>query len=70
MHDTRTEGCTEKAMDGAAAGGHLEMVQWLHKNRSEVRVCGGGRVRYAAFPFAAPRFFRLLGPRASTLASA
>ena len=24
-------------MDGAAAGGHLEMVQWLHKNRSEVR---------------------------------
>ncbi|CAN0275436.1 unnamed protein product, partial [Hapterophycus canaliculatus] len=38
LHDNRTEGCTEKAMDGAAANGHLEMVKWLHHNRPEVCV--------------------------------
>ncbi|ETI43012.1 hypothetical protein F443_11947 [Phytophthora nicotianae P1569] len=26
---------TEAAMDRAACGGHLEMIQWLHVNRSE-----------------------------------
>ena len=36
LHEYRTEGCTEKAMDGAALEGHLEVVKWLHHNRSEV----------------------------------
>lgn len=37
LHECRTEGCTEKALDTAAAAGHLEVVQWLHENRTEVR---------------------------------
>lgn len=28
-------GCTTAAMDGAAANGHMEVVQWLHQNRNE-----------------------------------
>lgn len=27
--------CTTRAMDGAAGGGHLEMLQWLAENRGE-----------------------------------
>ncbi|GMF44317.1 unnamed protein product [Phytophthora fragariaefolia] len=27
--------CTASAMDGAAAGGHLNVVRWLHENRPE-----------------------------------
>lgn len=27
--------CTTAAMDGAAANNHLEVVKWLHENRSE-----------------------------------
>jgi hypothetical protein len=34
-HHDRTEGCTVRAMDRAASRGHLEVVQWLHSNRSE-----------------------------------
>lgn len=29
------QGCTREAMDGAAANGHLDVVQWLHENRQE-----------------------------------
>ncbi|KAL3662041.1 hypothetical protein V7S43_012848 [Phytophthora oleae] len=32
LHSNRTEGCTTRAMDGAAANGNLEMLQWLHHN--------------------------------------
>ncbi|KAG4049431.1 hypothetical protein PC123_g15276, partial [Phytophthora cactorum] len=35
LHETRSEGCTTAAMDGAANEGHLEAVKWLHLNRSE-----------------------------------
>ncbi|GLE11842.1 hypothetical protein PINS_up024571 [Pythium insidiosum] len=35
LHANRTEGCTLKAMDGAAMNGHLGIVQWLHAHRSE-----------------------------------
>ncbi|KAE8990066.1 hypothetical protein PR003_g24627 [Phytophthora rubi] len=28
-------GCTAAAMDGAAANGHMDVVQWLHHNRNE-----------------------------------
>ncbi|KAE9087782.1 hypothetical protein PF007_g20240 [Phytophthora fragariae] len=28
-------GCTAAAMDGAAANGHMDVVQWLHRNRNE-----------------------------------
>ncbi|GMF09889.1 unnamed protein product [Phytophthora lilii] len=28
----RSEGCTDAAMDGAAANGNLAMLQWLHEN--------------------------------------
>lgn len=37
LHENRIEGCTEKALDGAASAGHLEIVQWLHENRTEVQ---------------------------------
>uniref|UniRef100_A0A6V1U858 Uncharacterized protein n=2 Tax=Heterosigma akashiwo TaxID=2829 RepID=A0A6V1U858_HETAK len=30
-----SEGCTTDAMDKAAEGGHLSVVEWLHANRSE-----------------------------------
>lgn len=29
------QGCTREAMDKAAAGGHLDVLQWLHENRHE-----------------------------------
>ncbi|OWZ14945.1 hypothetical protein PHMEG_00011494 [Phytophthora megakarya] len=32
LHTNRTEGCTRKAMSGAAAQGHLEVFQWLQVN--------------------------------------
>ncbi|KAG1700967.1 hypothetical protein DVH05_011211 [Phytophthora capsici] len=32
LSENRTEGCTTRAMDGAAANGDLEMLQWLHHN--------------------------------------
>lgn len=38
--------CTVRAMDGAAGGGHLELVQWLAANRRE-------RCTNAAFDMAA-----------------
>lgn len=35
LHENRTEGCTAKAMDKAAANGHLAVVMFLDENRSE-----------------------------------
>jgi hypothetical protein len=35
LHENRTEGCTNWAMDGAAQNGKLTMVKWLHQNRNE-----------------------------------
>ncbi|KAE9085602.1 hypothetical protein PF007_g21080 [Phytophthora fragariae] len=32
LHANHWEGCTAKAMDGAAANGNFEMVKWLHEN--------------------------------------
>jgi ankyrin repeat protein len=29
LHENRSEGCTEKAMDWAAKNGHLEVVEYL-----------------------------------------
>lgn len=31
------QGCTTSAMNGAAYNGHLEVVKWLHENRTEVK---------------------------------
>lgn len=31
----QTQGCSRDAIDKAAAGGYLDVVQWLHKNRQE-----------------------------------
>ncbi|KUF98109.1 hypothetical protein AM588_10007390 [Phytophthora nicotianae] len=43
MHDTHSEllddptmpSCTKKAIDNAAAAGHLDVVKWLHVNRTD-----------------------------------
>ncbi|KAL3657633.1 hypothetical protein V7S43_017436 [Phytophthora oleae] len=35
LRQIRLKGCSTEAMDYAAANGHLEVVQWLHMNRSE-----------------------------------
>jgi hypothetical protein len=35
LHETRSEGCTDLAMEWAASNGHLEVVKFLHENRSE-----------------------------------
>lgn len=40
------QGCTHRAMDGAAGNGHLEVIQWLHENRNEG--CTGDAIFYAA----------------------
>ncbi|ETI32567.1 hypothetical protein F443_20650, partial [Phytophthora nicotianae P1569] len=32
LFTNRAEGCTDKAMDGAAANGNFELVKWLHEN--------------------------------------
>ncbi|RKO83243.1 hypothetical protein BDK51DRAFT_39586 [Blyttiomyces helicus] len=35
LHESRTEGCTRKAMDRAARVGRLDIVRFLHQHRSE-----------------------------------
>jgi hypothetical protein len=35
LHLQRAGGCTTRAMDYAACKGHLDVVIWLHENRSE-----------------------------------
>ena len=35
LHENRTEGCTERAMNWAAENGHLDVVKFLHENRTE-----------------------------------
>ena len=32
LHENRTEGYTEYAMNSAAHNGHLHVVEWLHEN--------------------------------------
>ncbi|KAG3242646.1 hypothetical protein PI124_g12527 [Phytophthora idaei] len=34
-HEPTMPSCTKEAMDGAAAAGHLDVVNWLHVNRTE-----------------------------------
>lgn len=35
LHYNCTEGCTTFAVDGAAAGGHLDVIKFLIENRTE-----------------------------------
>ncbi|KAK1930043.1 putative ankyrin repeat protein L59 [Phytophthora citrophthora] len=35
LRQIRLKGCSTEAMNDAATNGHLEMIQWLHANRSE-----------------------------------
>lgn len=35
MHEFREEGCTTAAVDNAASGGHMELLQFLCFNRVE-----------------------------------
>lgn len=44
------QGCTPSAMNGAAYNGHLEVVRWLHENRSEVGKGDGGCRELACRP--------------------
>lgn len=34
LHNNNKEGCTVLAMNYAAKDGHLELVKWLHENRT------------------------------------
>ncbi|EGZ14599.1 hypothetical protein PHYSODRAFT_507300, partial [Phytophthora sojae] len=46
LHDNRSKGCTEKAMELAAARGHLRVVRWLQAHRSNAyanSACGVGQ---------------------------
>ncbi|RKO89335.1 hypothetical protein BDK51DRAFT_49163 [Blyttiomyces helicus] len=37
LHENRSEGCTTRALDGAAGSGNLDIVRFLHAHRSEGR---------------------------------
>jgi phage tail protein X len=46
LHENRTEGCTEQAMNLAASYGHLDIIIYLHTNRTEG--CTFRAIDYAA----------------------